>query len=197
MLETLKMDDVIESVCKYYGSLSPVSKEALKAKSEIHFYEKGTMIVREGQYSEKLFYIVSGCARAFYLKEGKDITDWFAFENQFISAINSFFQGIPSPHYLEVLEDTVFLEISRENIEYLSSKFLDINTLGRMAVTRTMLELQQRIVALQFETAQQKYENLFKIYPDITQRVPLMHIASYLGITLETLSRIRHPKRRI
>jgi len=60
-----------------------------------------------------------------------------------------------------------------------------------------MLQLQQRIVSIQFETAQQKYENLLHTRPDITQRVALTHIASFLGITLETLSRIRNPKKRI
>lgn len=197
MGDTLGKDEIIELVCRHYGPLSPVSREALKANSNIRHYEKGTMIVKEGQYSDKLYFIVAGCARAFYLKDGKDITDWFAFENQFISAINSFFQGIPSPHYVEVLEDTVFLEIARDKIESLSNEFHDFNTLGRIAITRTMLELQQRIVAIQFETAHQKYENLLLVYPEITQRVPLMHIASYIGITLETLSRIRNPKHRI
>ena len=79
----------------------------------------------------------------------------------------------------------------------LADKHHDFERLGRLVVTKTMLQLQHRIVAVQFETAQQKYENLLKARPDITQRVSLSHIASYLGITLETLSRIRNPKRGI
>ncbi len=193
----LNKEEIIENICRHYGPLATATKEAFKEIAKVSSYKKGTAIVKEGQYSDKLYFIASGCARAYYLKEGKDITDWFAFENKFISAINSFFQGVPSPHYVEVLEDTVFLEISRDEVELLSAKYPDLNTLGRIAVTTTMLELQQRIVALQFETAQQKYENLLQIFPEITQRVPLMHIASYIGITLETLSRIRKPKIRI
>jgi CRP-like cAMP-binding protein len=131
------------------------------------------------------------------LKDDKDITDWFAFENNFICSINSFFLNMPSPHYIEVLEPSILLEISRENINLLSDKYKEFDRLGKIIVTKTMLQQQQRIVSIQFETAQQKYENILKIRPDITKRVALTHIASYLGITLETLSRIRNPKNRI
>jgi CRP-like cAMP-binding protein len=104
---------------------------------------------------------------------------------------------MPSPHYIEVLEPSILLEISRENINLLSDKYKEFDRLGKIIVTKTMLQQQQRIVSIQFETAQQKYENILKIRPDITKRVALTHIASYLGITLETLSRIRNPKNRI
>jgi CRP-like cAMP-binding protein len=159
--------------------------------------ERETLLVKEGQLADKTYFIASGSARAFYLKDDKDITDWFAFENNFINSINSFFMHIPSPHFIEVLEPSTLLEISRENIDLLSDKHQEFDRLGKIAITKTLLQLQQRVVSIQFETAQQKYENILKIRPDITQRVALTHIASYLGITLETLSRIRNPKNRI
>jgi CRP-like cAMP-binding protein len=86
------------------------------------------------------------------------------------------------------------LEISKSDFERLTNTYHDFERLARVVVTKTMLQLQQRIVAVQFETALQKYENLIALRPDITQRVALSHIASYLGITIETLSRIRKPK---
>ena len=85
--------------------------------------------------------------------------------------------------------------MSRENILELSEKHIEFDRLGKIIITKTMLQLQQRISSIQFETAQQKYKNLLEIEPNITQRVALTHIASYLGITLETLSRIRNPKK--
>jgi len=82
-------------------------------------------------------------------------------------------------------------------MEQLAAEFHDFERLIRVVVTRTMLEQQQKISSLQFYTAEEKYQNLLAIRPDITQRVQLSHIASYLGITLETLSRIRKPRHRI
>jgi CRP-like cAMP-binding protein len=193
----MNIEQIIENIELHFLNLTNECKKELKEVSKILTIDKEVKIVREGQFADKTYFISKGSARAFYLKDGKDITDWFAFENDFISSINSFFLNIPSPHYIEVLEPSVLLEISRDKIIYLSDKYKEFDRLGKLIVTKTMLHLQQRIVSVQFETAQQKYENILKIRPDITKRVPLTHIASYLGITLETLSRNRNPKNRI
>lgn len=193
----MKIEQIIEKITVSYLHLSEECKNELQSVSKILKIRKGTVIVREGQFSDKAYFIAEGSARTYYLKDGRDITDWFAFENDFISSIISFFLDVPSPLYLQVLEDSTVLEISKKNIDLLSHKYWEIERLSKLIVTKTMLLLQQRIVSIQFETAQQKYENLLRVMPDITQRVNLTHIASYLGITLETLSRIRQPKNRI
>lgn len=192
-----KTEEIVELISNHYSHLSSNCKSDFHKASSILKLDKETTLVKEGQFADKAYFIVHGCARAFYLKEGKDITDWFAFENDFICSINSFFLNIPSPHFIEVLESTVLLEVSRENISKLSDKYREFDRLSKAIVTKTMLQQQQRIVSIQFENAQQKYENLLTIRPDITQRVALTHIASYLGITLETLSRIRSLKHKI
>lgn len=188
---------IIENISTHYSHLTEHCKTDFKDLSKVLTFDKSTVLVREGQYADKTYFIVQGSARAFYIKDSKDITDWFAFENDFMCSINSFFLNIPSPHYIEVLEQTTLLEISRDSMIKLCDKYHDFDRLGRIVTTKTMLQLQQRIVSIQFETAFQKYENLLNIRPDITQRIPLTHIASYLGITLETLSRIRNPRNRI
>lgn len=188
---------VINKISDNYSFLTDECKSDLMKSSALVSLDKSSIIVKEGAYSAIMYFIVSGCLRASYTKDGKDITDWFAFEGDFVSSINSFFQDCPSKHTIELLEPTILLEISRETIFTLSDKYHCFERLGRIAVTKTMLQLQERIVSIQFETAQQKYENLINLKPDILQRVPLTHIASYLGITLETLSRIRNPKKRI
>jgi len=193
----MNIEQIIKNIELHYTILTDECKLDLIKASKILTLEKEINIVKEGQFADKTYLTVSGSLRAFYLKNGKDITDWFAFENEFITSINSFFLNIPSPHYIETLEPSTLLEISREDITLLSDKYIEFDRLGKLIITKTMLQLQQRIVSIQFETAQQKYDNLLKIRPEITQRVPLTHIASYLGITLETLSRIRNPKNRI
>ena len=187
--------EIINIISKEYAHLNDNCKQEFQDCSRLFSLKKGETLVKEGQYADKVYFIVSGSARAFYLKDGKDITDWFAFENDFISSINSFFQSIPSPHFIEVLEDSELLEIGRDDIMSLSDKYHDFERLTNRITTYTLLKLQDRVVSMQFQTAEQKYLNLLAAYPTITQRVPLTHIASYIGITLETLSRIRKKSR--
>ncbi len=189
--------NIINKVAEHYTPLGDACIEEYIKSTKILRYDKPTVIIKEGEYSDKTYFIASGAAGAYYLKDGKDISDWFAFENDFISSVNSFILDVPSPHYVEVLEPSVLLEISRDEVNRLTALFPEVGMLGYQIVVKVMLQLQHRIVSLQFETAQQKYDNLLKIRPDITQRVPLTHIASFIGITLETLSRIRNPKNRI
>lgn len=189
--------DIINQISETYSKLSFECQQKLSNSSKVLILPKGEVLVREGQYSDKTFFIFSGCARAYYLKDGKDISDWFAFDNDFISSINSFFLNVPSPHFIELLEDSILLEISRIDVEKLSDDYNDFERLSKIVVTKTMLQQQERISSMQFHSAEQKYDNILSIRPDITQRIPLTHIASYIGITLETLSRIRNIKNRI
>ncbi len=183
---------------KISDSYAPLPEECLSSiilNVKVLNKSKGSILVREGQYSDKIYYMVNGCARAYYLNDGRDISDWFAFENNFISSIVSFFTGKPSPHYIEVLENSTLLEFSKEQVESLSQSYHEFEHLFRIVLTETTLHQRARIGAILFQKADKRYENLLELYPDILLRIPLTHIASYLGMTLETLSRIRHPKK--
>lgn len=188
------------SINELASTISPLSQECqdeLLANSVLKTYHKGEVVVREGQYSKKAFLIIEGCGRAYYLKDGKDISDWFSFENEIMAPIVSFFGDTPSPHYCEFIEDSTALEFTKETVDMLSAKHHDFERLISKIVTQTLLGLCARLNAIQFNKAEDRFQQLLKIYPNITQRMPLTHIASYLGITLETLSRIRSPKARI
>lgn len=181
----------LQIMAERYAPLSPECQAELVERLQLHHFPKGEVLVREGQYANKAYFIMEGCARAYYLKDGKDISDWFAFEYEFISSIVSFFGKGPSPHYIEVLQDALVMEVSRDAIEYLSDKYHDFERLIRVVVTQTMLAQRERMASILFHSARERYDHIIQQRPDITQRVPLMHIASYLGMTLETLSRIR------
>ncbi|NMM50682.1 Crp/Fnr family transcriptional regulator [Marinigracilibium pacificum] len=187
--------EIINFISQNHSLLSTECKNEFTNITKSISGEKGTTLVKDGQLSDKIYYLIDGCARAFYIKDGRDISDWFAFENEFICSINSFFQNIPSPHYIELLENSTLLEISRDDIDKLSNKYPDFDGLTKVIITKTMLQLQERISSIQFQSAEQRYNNMLTIRPNITQRIPLTHIASYIGITLETLSRIRKPKK--
>ena len=193
-MNNIDLETIIKKLVNEYFPLSEECISDLKKFTKIRMIERSKLLVKEGQHTDKIYYIISGSARAYYLKNGKEISDWFAFENDFITSINGFFLSIPSPYNVEILESSTLIEFSKENLNLLSIKHHDFTHFEKAIVTKTMLQLQERIVSLQFETAQQKFDNLLKIYPNITQRISSTHIASYLGITLETLSRIRNSK---
>src|SRR5690606_33024851 len=108
--------------------------------------------------------------------------------------IPGFFTGDPCVHYITLMENAILIKTGRNDIMELFEKFHDFERLGRITTTKTLIESQLRLASLQFETAQQKYLNLLQVYPDIEQRAALCDIASFLGITLETLSRSRAKK---
>ncbi|WP_428742180.1 Crp/Fnr family transcriptional regulator [Tenacibaculum sp.] len=189
--------EIFKTIEEAYAPLSTECQQELITNSKVCVYKKGDIVVREGQFSKKVFFIVQGCSRAYYLKDGKDISDWFTFENQFMASIVSFFSNEPSPHYVEFVEDSTVLEFSKDTVDKLSQKHHDFERLISKIVTETMLGLCERLYTIQFNKAEERYKHLLNIYPFITNRIPLTHIASYLGITLETLSRIRNPKKRI
>lgn len=157
----------------------------------------GEVLVREGDRADRAYFVLKGSARAYYLKDGKDITDWFAFEGDFISAIVSFFSEEASPHFIETMEQSTLLVIPKGSIEELAAKHRDFEILYRNIITETMLQQQKRLSAILFQKAEERYSELLQLYPNITQKVKLTHIASFLGISLETLSRIRSSKGRI
>jgi CRP-like cAMP-binding protein len=197
MKDLPNIEKTIQLISNTYSSLTDDTMAEFEREARIVSMGKSTLLVKEGQYADKLYFIIKGGARVFYIKEDRDITDWFAFENEFLISDNSFFQRAPSLHYIELIEPTTLLEISRDDILKISNKRHDFCKLGGIIITKIMLQSKNRIASIQFESAQQKYENLISMRKDIIQRVPLTHIASYLGITLETLSRVRHPKKRI
>ncbi|MCH7407906.1 Crp/Fnr family transcriptional regulator [Belliella sp. DSM 111904] len=193
----MDLEEVLNAVGENYSPLSYECRQEFIGNAKVSNYKRGEVVVREGQFSKKAYLIVQGCSRAYYLKDGKEISDWFSFENQFMAPIVSFFSQNPSPHYVEFVEDAIVLEYSKEIIDELSDKYHDFERFISKVVTETMLGLCARLYTIQFNKADDRYRQLLSIYPDITNRIPLTHIASYLGITLETLSRIRNPKNRI
>lgn len=189
------IDQALQSFRDHYTALSPACEEAFREVAETVSVPKNTVLVTEGQNSNMMFFLLSGTVRAYYLKDGKDITDWFALEHEFMCAINSYFLKVPSEHYIETLQPCEMIVLKRKALGQLCAEFHEFETLSRMAITNIMLRLQSRIVGIQFETAEKRYTNLLKVLPDITQRASLGHIASFLGITQETLSRIRSSHR--
>ena len=125
-----------------------------------------------------------------YLEE-KEITFGFCFENEFISAYDSFLTQEPSLYSIQALTDITMWSISHQDIQEIYSKSLVGNTIGRLSSERLYLIKSKREQSLLNETAEQRYLNLFTERPNLIKEIPLKYIASYIGVTAQALSRIR------
>jgi CRP-like cAMP-binding protein len=155
---------------------------------------KDHLLLREHSVSDYFYFIQKGVARIYYYKNDKEITEWIAMDEQFFLSITSFFQRTPSHLIIQTIEPSEVYGIHHSDFMTLADKYHDVEKLLRKMVTRSLIMSQVRMDSIQFETAQQRYERLLKNSPNIIQRVPLSYIASFLGVTLETLSRIRSQK---
>ncbi|MFC0185409.1 cAMP-binding domain of CRP or a regulatory subunit of cAMP-dependent protein kinases [Pseudarcicella hirudinis] len=150
------------------------------------------LLHRNGDLCNKLYFVEKGLLRIFYYNDlGKDITYRFQEENQFHTVIDSYFQQKPSLYNVEALEDSILYSMPLSELDKLREKHLSLQKVYIFVLQHFLLENSERITALQFHSAQERYNTLMEKQPLIIQRAPLGHIASYLGITQETLSRIR------
>ena len=171
--------------------LSPESKAAMAAVLQPMDFPKGHLLLRPGGICQTLFFIESGLARTWYLKNGKDVTDWISAEGTIAVSIVSFLTRRPDIRGIELLEPSTIWALSHADLESLYNTYPEIDRLGRLLISAGIVQLQQRFDDLHFSTAQQRYRQLITESPTLVNRVPLSMIASYLGITQETLSRIR------
>jgi CRP-like cAMP-binding protein len=176
------------------SKLSDDTKSDLENCLETFNFPKNHALLKQGQICNYLYFVDNGLLRLFYYRDGKDITDYFATKQNIIGGIDSFFSRKPSEKIIETLEPCKLIAISFNNLEKLYQKHHDLERIGRVLSVGAFLSMQERLFAIQFHPAKQRYQELLTNNPDILQRVSLGHIASYLGITQVTLSRIRSQK---
>lgn len=184
------MKKVIEHL-QQYGS---ISEEAYTAISEIvvhNQYKKGDFILKEDKVCQYIGFIEKGMTRNFYYKDGKDITTSFAYEEDPCLSMYSFISQKPSLESIEALEDCSIWSISYQQLQNLYQRFPNLNLIGRLITEEYYIMLEEHTRALKHKSSKERYWQLMDDYPDIIQRVPLTHIASFLGMTKENLSRIR------
>jgi CRP-like cAMP-binding protein len=184
------MNPLIQTLCL----VSPLSEEAQGALAEVTRFRqlrKNTEVLQIGNVAHHLHFIHKGLARVFYYKDDIDITDYFAIDNQFIGAVASLFSGVPSVKGIQLLEDSDVYSLHVQDLEKLCARFHEVERAGRRMATFAFLEAQRRLEGIQFLSARERYAELDKKYPGLLNRAPLKYVASYLGITQVSLSRIR------
>jgi len=179
------------------ASTVPLSKELLEQledKSKMEQIEKGTLLVKEGQVAHRLYFLAKGTARTYYVHNGKDITSWIYKENTPFTTWYSYLEQQPSFENLEVLEDATLVSFSKNALEELYKDQPALERYGRKMMEQQLSFLDAFYKGYLFMSAKEKYDLLLSVFPDVTLRVNLGHVASLLGISQETLSRIRSLK---
>ena len=154
-------------------------------------FPKKTLLLKEGQVSQRIYFIKKGFIRAYYHKENEKFTSWFMGDGEIIISVYSFFSRKPSFEYIEILEDSILQSINWDQLQSLYNDFPEFNLTGRLITEQYYIRSEERVINLQTLSARQRYENLLNTYPGILQKASLGQIASSLGVKQETLSRIR------
>ena len=187
MENSLTFSNYIDSVYR----ISEAAKTELEKVCSTLTFKKNELIQPIGHTCKTIYFLQKGIARIFYYKDGVDITEYFAFEGGIVARAESLFAGEPSQKAIEALEDCEVVAMDVPKLYQLYDEFHEIERLFRLIFERAHVETIHRIESLQFHSAEARYLNLLETQKNIIQRVPLKHIASYLGITQVSLSRIR------
>lgn len=174
--------------------LSSSAQQALEASFTQQQVSKNELLIEAGQICRHLYFLERGCIRGFYNIDGKDISQWFGFENDFVTSFRSFITRSASKEYIQVVENAVLWRISKDDLETLLGQFPELEKLVRLIYEQYYIRLEDRYSNAHFKSAGDRYDDLLKYAPHILERMPLGYIASYLGISAETLSRIRGKK---
>ncbi|MDX1955759.1 MAG: Crp/Fnr family transcriptional regulator [Chitinophagaceae bacterium] len=185
---------MLRQLLQYFGHFNPLTGPAVEAIIPICSslnLEKGKDLQPIGHTCKTIYFLNSGIARIYYYKDEIDVTESFSFENSILVRVESLFTGWPSKKAIQVLEDAEIVAIDAVRLFKLYDNFPEIERLFRKIFEASHVELINRIESIQFHTAEERYKTLLQERPDIIQQVPLKYIASYLGITQTSLSRIR------
>lgn len=186
-----------QTLLSAFKNLYPLGEEALELIQEITttvIVKKGEIVQDIGQSCKNLYFIESGCLRIFYYKEGLDITESFEFEHSFVARGESLITMRPSNKGIEAVEDSRLFQINTPKLFALFQTNIDLERVFHRIIEQAYIQQLNRLESLQFLTAEARYEQLIVAQPQAIQRIPLKFIASYLGITQVSLSRIRAKK---
>ncbi|VXD11112.1 Crp/Fnr family transcriptional regulator [Marinoscillum sp. 108] len=177
-----------------FNAIAPLNTEIQTRLEQIiahNIFPKNTALLEIGKKAQSMFFIHKGLARAFYFHDGRDVTDYFATDGQFIGAVPSLFTGLPSQKGIHLIEESDIYHFAAADFEKLCAEYHVIEHIARRMTNFAMIQEQERIESLRFYSMKERYELMEKKYPGIMNRCPLHYIASYLGTTQVSISRIR------
>jgi len=187
-------ENILTPVIEYLNSITPLPQELIDDIIKfvvIKEYKKNEFILKEGKVSNYTSWIINGLTRSYYMKDGEDITTKFLWTGAPITSVYSYYSRKPGNENIVALEDTTLASIHYDHMQYLYKTHPAFNVIGRVITEEYLYMLEIEVYNLRKQKAEDRYMFILKHFPHLLQRVPLKYLATYLGINLETLSRIR------
>ena len=183
--------DIAREISRIYCPLTPLGVDMLASILVPMKFQKGDTILKEGSVCNALYFVDKGRVRQYYYKNKKDVTEHFSFEGRIVFCIESLLKQEPSRLIVEALENTTLYAIPYETLLGLMVRNQEMEMLYRKILEHVAISSQEHADSQRFENAAERYERLLREKPEIVLRAPMVHIASFLQMTPETLSRVR------
>jgi len=178
----------------FANALFPISLDAIKYIDDHSFFckiPKGKIFLKQGNICPYVFIVNKGVARGFIKNGKKEITTWITAENEMVTSISSFFSQTPAIENIQALEDCELTGLSFDILENIYKRFPEMNIVTRKLLEKYYCDAEDRAFVGRLPKAVDKYKHFLKTKPQLINRIPLKFVASFLGITMETLSRLR------
>lgn len=186
--------DLLETL----GFIMPISapmQQRVNDQVITQTFNRKKLLLKPGETSRRLYFIRSGFLRAYFIDEnGRECTTWFMGKGDLVISVYSFFTQQPAHEYIEVLQDCKLQSLTWNELNAFYADFREGNLLGRVVTQKYYILSEERAIFLRTHTPETRYKILLERYPEIEQQTTLTNIASYLGISRETLSRLRAKK---
>lgn len=184
----------MQKLIEYISAYTPLSEKELsllKRSVEKRTYNKNQIIFSEGKISDEIYFVEKGCVRLFYNVDGTDKTAFFYTESKFICAGESYTFNVPAIENYQAIEETELYIFSKPKVEALLVDMPKFEIIARVATENELITCQKVIASFITKSAEERYSDLLESQGELFQRVPQQYIASFLGVSPETLSRIK------
>ncbi|HET6253289.1 MAG TPA: Crp/Fnr family transcriptional regulator [Puia sp.] len=175
-------------------SLSPGCLNYLRDIVQYHPISKKETILKIGQINDRLYFIKKGLLRCYYMVNDKEVSDWFFGNNEFIVSIGSFYQQLPSEDCIVVMEAGELYSITREQYAYAKKTYLEFAYIASELLEKYLVTFHNHARLLRRYQATERYQLVLEKYPELIRRIPNKHLATWLDMGAEMLSRVRSGK---
>ena len=181
----------LQNLLKQFVQIEDNAWQDMQARLKNRTYKKRDIFIKEGNICTEIAFIVKGSFRYYTVIDGVEITTYFSFENEWLSSYSSFLSNTPSLVSIEAMKDAEMLVLGKADLQELYSRYLSIEHFGRYMAEHLVTCLDTRMHSLLLKTPEERYLKALNETPEYFEKVPLHYIASFLGISPESLSRIR------
>ena len=188
----LGMMEALIAYLLQFGQLNPRQIDLITSKCVFKETKKDGYYMEAGKIPREVIFLTEGILRICYFNnKGDEITKYFIDENQFMADVNSYLQQVPTSEYAQAVTDCRYIAISRESMQELSMTIIGWDEIISKIITKGLADKVNKLSPMMAQDATERYLGFFEKFPGLANRIPLSYLASYLGITQSSLSRIR------